>query len=341
VSQIAVWDLANAQIVSASEQYVRAVSVVGDKSVVILGAGGFFGRWASLVCSNLQTLNPKSLGEVIAITSYGSLESTFGNYTDPARRVQWLEPAGLKSREALKNADLVLDFRLPSTSSNVLRQALQFLQFQTNLLGVARRIKPGATIVIPSSGAVYGTRRNLPSGLREVDSQNASNLTTYGASKRFSELLAKAPLSKKKILMPRIFSSLGPMIRYDSPLIMNTFLKQANLDNKVICTAGEEVYRDFASPIDIVLQILALAGSTPNSFTAINVGSTNVMSVQMFASEVCNLTSSELEINQSPADSQDYYFPDLSQMNRALGNPMTIPFDQTLELTQKFWVAKT
>jgi nucleoside-diphosphate-sugar epimerase len=254
--------------------------------------------------------------------------------------VQWLEPASSKSSAALKNADLVLDFRLPRTSSSFPRQALQFLQFQTNLLAVVRSVKPGATIVVPSSGAVYGTIRDSPSGLREVDYQNASNLTTYGASKRFSELLAKGPLSKEKILMPRIFSSLGPMIRSDSPLIMNAYLKQANFKRKVVCTAGEEVYRDFASPIDIVLQILALAESTPNLFTAINVGSTNVMSVQKFASEVCNLTSSQLEINPYSANSRDHYFPDLSQMKKELGDPGTISFDQTLELTQKFWATK-
>jgi hypothetical protein len=340
MSRIAVWDLANAQIMSASTHYRRALSVVGDKSVVILGAGGYFGRWASLVSSNLQVLKPKSLGSVMAITSHGSLESAFGNDTEPARRVQFLAPPSSKSREALRNADLVLDFRLPRTSPSVFLQALQFTRFQANLLEVARRVKTGATIVVPSSGAVYGTIRDSPSGLEEADYQNALSLTTYGASKRFSEFLAGGPLSNKKIFMPRIFSSLGPMIRPESPLIMNTFLKEANLDHKIVCTAGEDIYRDFASPIDIVLQILALVGSNQDTFTSINVGSTNVMSVQKFASEVCNLTSSELEINPSSAISRDYYFPDLSQMKKALEDPKGIPFDQTLELTQEFWATK-
>jgi nucleoside-diphosphate-sugar epimerase len=255
--------------------------------------------------------------------------------------VQTLFPGTSAAKDALSTADAVLDFRLPRTSSNRIRQAAQLFQFQTNLLEVATKTKPKALLMIPSSGAVYGNSRKSVYGLAESDSTYASNRSLYGSSKILTEILADKFFRGRNILAPRIFSSLGPMIRKDSPLIMNSFLRQANSQKKVICTAGKNVFRDFASPIDIVLQILALMSISQRSSNSINVGTANVLSVQEFANKVCDISSADLVLTGSQTGQEDYYFPDLTSLVQELGPLQSISFDQTLDLTQKFWSMTT
>jgi nucleoside-diphosphate-sugar epimerase len=331
------WDYTNEQILAAFPNYSRAMDFFQDKRVIVLGAGGYFGRWATLVSANLQAFNRGKQGRVFAVTAHGSMESVFQNETSASRNVHWLFPGTTMAREAMSTADVVLDFRLPKTSTNRIGQATQLIQFQSNLLEVATRTKRGALLMIPSSGAVYGNHRKGTNGLVESDSKGASDRSVYGSSKVLSEKLSNEAFRNKNILTPRIFSSLGPMIRKDSPLIMNSFLMQAYTQRKVLCTAGRNVFRDFASPIDIVLQILSLMSRPQRSSNCINVGTPNVLSVQDFAIKVCESSSSELVLSDSQPGYEDYYFPDLTKLTQELGPLQSIPFEQTLDLTQKFW----
>ncbi len=334
----AFWVTLENQLFSALDEYPDALNLSRYPNILILGGGGFFGTWATIVVAFLAHLSNSQSCRMTSVSRFHLERAEWKSRLPFMGNVNFVSKLTSSNPSLLEDADLIIDMRLPETSVLDIDQLDQLIALQRNFYSLLEKRKKGAVLVLPSSGAVYGKTRKDRQGQFEDHFATPEDTSTYGVSKKLSEDIAIRFLGDGPIFMPRIFSALGPFIRSDSPLIMNAFLDSAIREGGFGCSAGPHVFRDFASPIDIIFQTISLATrSSLLGKVAINVGSANVKSVQDFAKTVANLTGAELVMQESSDGQPDYYFPDLTLMNKSLGSPKTLNFERTLDLALRFY----
>lgn len=287
--------------------------------LVILGAGGHLGIWAVLYWISLekQFVNIQNL---TAVTAYPrELLRALRAASETNTQIEILQSENPALRTRLAEADLILDFRLPETSNNVHDQEGQKAVFLANISELMAICKPGAKIVIPSSGAVYGTRRTKGVALKESDSRSVEELSIYGKAKQDSEILCMKGPTDLTILNPRIFTCLGPYIRESSSLVTNVFFREARDNGIVGVLAGPRIFRDFTSVLDIQIQLSLWLSREDKAHNALNVGGAGPTSIRVFANSVAKEFGAKTEYLNFD-ECEDFYVPDVSALKAVIGD---------------------
>jgi nucleoside-diphosphate-sugar epimerase len=254
-----------------------AVNLKMDWPVRILvnGASGFLGQWVYAVLHQLATVFPGM--EVTARTSRPEkLESVWASAL-----------TGEIKRFHDNNAkfDIVFDFALPPTGASSQEKVAQATSFYQNILLCASFLSKGGRLIHPSSGAVYGDLR-YSENLCEDSILKPANLSIYGEAKLGIESLHPTlGCTGIDFVTPRIFSVFGPLMREDSPLIGNTFLREAAKGKDIAAQASVNVFRDFIFISDLVKQLLA-TGIAKTEIKNINLGSNNRLDIASFGNLV-------------------------------------------------------
>jgi nucleoside-diphosphate-sugar epimerase len=202
-----------------------------------------------------------------------------------------------------ENFDVVFDFALPATGATTQEKINQSGQFYKNILKCAALVKPGGRIVHPSSGATYGDLR-YTTRLCEDSTTSPQNLSIYGETKLGIENLSPTFQSAGiDFVTPRIFSVFGPLMREDSPLVGNTFLREAAKGHKIEARQSVEVFRDFIFVSDLVKQLIQV-GIEKTSIKNINLGSHNRLEIATFGKLVGSSAGVEFTegLTQNPPD---------------------------------------
>jgi len=278
------------------EEWARGIDFGETKKILVKGASGFIGQWLLV---SLQSIS-SNLGkfEVFAETSRPEiLRRNWGNnYSEKFKPLNQFSG----------KFDLIFDFSLPPTGPSTGEQILQAKEFFWSVISCAQLANPGAKIIHPSSGAVYGNFR-FQSDLCEDLALSASKLSIYGEAKLAIE---SATSSFKaygvQLITPRIFSVYGPLMREDSPLVGNVFIRTSAKGESIKATRTKNVFRDFIFITDLIKQIIHTAVSE-NVLTTLNLGSENILELNHFGELVADLAGVAFA-EGAALDKTDNYF---------------------------------
>jgi nucleoside-diphosphate-sugar epimerase len=273
------------------------------EKILVTGASGFLGQW---VLAGLLEISKDNPGITIRCeTNHSSeMQQTLFPYFKETTTYT----------KDLKEFDLIFDLQLPSTGTSISEQISQAQNFYLNVSRNAMRTSRGGRLIHPSSGAVYGNLRYSET-LCESLEIFPKELTIYGETKRGIESLSDVFATQElDFVTPRIFSVFGPLMRKDSPLIGNTFIREASKGNKISAQISKNVFRDFCYVTDLVKQLIYL-GVAGSKVKNINLGSGNVAEISHFGSTIAEFAKVLFEPGES-SEKADKYFGCLHELCR-------------------------
>jgi nucleoside-diphosphate-sugar epimerase len=265
-------------------------------NVLVKGASGFIGQWL-----------------YISLYQISKIDSNFKVFANTARpeilNEHWSWLSGSYELELIKQPEhfeLIFDLSLPPTGETQSSQMNQSLGFYRNILECAFVSKIGSRIVHPSSGAVYGDLR-YRGNLCEDNDHLPENLSIYGETKLNIEMM-RTQFDDMSIdfLTPRIFSVFGPLMRKDSPLVGNIFLRTAGHGINIVGKSSRQVYRDFTYITDLLKQLILL-GCYGSPIPNINLGSSNVYEIAEFGALIAEKSGVSFDSGEASIRLDKYY----------------------------------
>jgi nucleoside-diphosphate-sugar epimerase len=270
----------------------KRINIQLPPRILVTGASGFIGQWVFLA---LRAIAMNSTGVVVLCetNNYQKLKSSWFPESSPNYKYSLEEDP----------FDLIYDLRLPVTGKSTEAQTEQSDKFYKNLVSSTQKLKYGGRLIHPSSGAVYGDLR-FSEKLCENSTSAPSGLSIYGETKRSIESMQAAFVQNHyDLITPRIFSVFGPLMRENSPLIGNTFIRAAAQGIPIMGKITNNAYRDFAYITDLIRQFIYI-GVYGSSVKNINLGTPNVAEIFEFGKMISSIS----KVKFSPGGT--YVLPD-------------------------------
>ena len=209
-----------------------------------------------------------------------------------------------------------------------------------NLLEAVRQEAPAATVVLISSGEVYGPPERLP-----VDEQAPLRpQNPYAVSKAACDLLGGqyADATGLRVVRLRPFNHTGPGQGDD--YVVGTLTRQvadaeaAGLDEAVVHTGNPDSARDFSDVRDVVRAYVAAARVEPGAY---NVASGRAVSVRELIELLRSAARVPVRHEIDPARVRAHDVPEVrasaTRLREATGWAPQIPLEQTVADTLDAW----
>jgi nucleoside-diphosphate-sugar epimerase len=223
---------------------------------------------------------------------------------------------------------------LPITQKNDNENYKIVYEFLDKFVVQKKRTQKNGTLVIPSSGAVYGSNKKPGYGFVESDAENTTGVTIYGKAKLLIEELSKEA-SDVSIPIFRVFSVFGPLMRKDSPLIGNNFFVQCQVNQLIKLNGKGLSQRNMTLVTDIAKQIIGLARIKGISTSPINLGSQNNLSIRKFADLVAGEMVADVLLGHT-VEPVDDYIPALSKLSE-YKTTSCMDINEAIQLTGHFY----
>jgi UDP-glucose 4-epimerase len=262
--------------------------------VFITGAAGFIGSHLTeyllargYTVTGLDDLSTGSMENLRSVLDHPEFTFTQGTILD--ERIVDRLTAG---------ADTV--FHLAAAVGVFLIQGRTLDSMTANIRGtenvVAAASRHGARILFASTSEVYG--KNTKIGLREDDDRiSGSPLKSrwsYAEAKAIDESLVSAYASERGLqaVIVRLFNTVGPRQTGHYGMVIPRFVQQALAGEALTVFGSGEQVRCFCHVDDVVPALAALARTPRAQGRAVNVGSTEQVSIAALAQRVIRLTGS-------------------------------------------------
>jgi nucleoside-diphosphate-sugar epimerase len=292
--------------------------------VLVAGASGQLGIWLSLFLA--AGLNNRELYKLEIETSYPKV--TFSALQQFGIRYQ---PSVRQLNE--EKYDFVFDFGLPNSMGLANDSQLAHQEFMGRYEYFRDVLTSTGTLVIPSSGAVYGDTSLQVNGFSENDIIPENTRSPYGETKLAIEKLSTEELGERAPIM-RIFSTFGPLSRKDSPLIGNQFFLQAR-NGKISLKGRGIAIRNMTFVGDIAKQIIKLSFVESARKMPVNLGSSNTLSVRCFSELVAHQFSAQIELGQQ-IEKEDYYHPKLDRLQTLIDSD-SMAIEEAISITSNYY----
>ncbi|MGI8426563.1 MAG: NAD-dependent epimerase/dehydratase family protein [Actinomycetota bacterium] len=166
--------------------------------------------------------------------------------------------------------------------------------------------KHGRKVLVTSTSEVYGKSPNIPlqeDGDRLLGSPLVGRWS-YSTSKVVDEILAHAYWKTKGLpaVIVRLFNTVGPRQSPEWGMVVPRFIEAALASRDLIVHGDGGQSRCFGFVGDVVPALMALMSSTEAEGKAVNLGSTEEISILELARLVIELTGSTSEIRMVPYD---------------------------------------
>jgi UDP-glucuronate decarboxylase len=227
-------------------------------------------------------------------------------------------------------ADPVKTLQICSTGTmNVLQRAKQD---RSRLFHASTSEIYGDPLVHPQSESYWGNVN--PVGPRSC----------YDEGKRFAEALVTdfARQNGLTARMARIFNTYGPQMQPDDGRVVSNFIIQALKGEEITLYGDGSQTRSFCYVSDLVRGIIGLTrfhGKTP---PAVNLGSTDEMTVKVLAETILRLTGSpsRLVYRPLPTDDPTRRRPSVCQIEAICGWRPTVPLEEGVALTITYFAER-
>jgi UDP-glucose 4-epimerase len=266
----------------------------------VTGAAGFIG-------SHLTTALLDAGHEVVGLDdlSTGRLENLAGVVRHPDFRL--VEGSILDQKlvaELAAGAEQVFHLAAAVGSFVIRDRTLESLR--TNIHGTENVVEAayanGARILLASTSEIYG--KNDKVGLREDDDRiSGSPLRSrwsYAEAKAIDESLIEAYVRERglRAVIVRLFNTVGPRQTGRYGMVIPRFVRQALAGEPVTVFGTGEQVRCFCHVLDVVPALTALIESDDACGRAVNLGSSEQVSIEDLARRVIEATGSASEIKR-------------------------------------------
>ena len=153
-----------------------------------------------------------------------------------------------------------------------------------------------ARLLVASTSEIYG--KNSRIGLREDDDRvigsPLKSRWSYSEAKAIDESLVDAYVRERGLhaVIVRLFNTVGPRQTGRYGMVIPRFVRQALAGEPLTVFGTGEQIRCFCHVWDVVPALMALARSAPAEGRAVNVGSSEQVSIEQLARRVIELTGS-------------------------------------------------
>lgn len=204
--------------------------------------------------------------------------------------------------------DYILHFASPASPVDYLKMPIQTMKVGSlgthNLLGLAKN--KNARILVASTSEVYGDPQIHPQHEEYWGNVNPIGPRgVYDEAKRFQEALTMGYHTYHNLdtRIVRIFNTYGPRMRLEDGRALPTFIGQALRGDPLTVYGDGSQTRSFCYIDDLVEGIYRLLFE--DYHYPVNLGNPNETTIQAFAEEVIQLTSSSSTIDHKPLPVND------------------------------------
>lgn len=296
--------------------------------VLVTGADGFVGRW---LCAHLQAEGDDVWRAV------GRRESA---HSDPrAAHVDLLEREEVRGICEWAAPDAIYHLAAVAFGPDAQRDPGAAVAVTVggtiNLLSAASHASPAPTVLIPSSGEVYGVPLT-PEPLRETDDVRPTN--AYGSTKAAQEQVAMAyhHAGSVQVVISRAFNHIGPGQRSDfvvSSLAQQLRAETAPGESVRLMVGNLDAERDFTDVRDVVAayRLLVTGQHVGQPF---NVASGTAVPIREILRRLVELSGRAVDVQVDPARVRAVDPPtivgDAGLLRHATGWAPRIPLSETL-----------
>lgn len=312
-----------------------------NKSLLILGGTGFFGRtfMRSFMAGRLSGWGIEKL----IISSRNAVEFAAKNPTYTHKGIQFVN-ADICLGIPTENPDYILHFAHSSRESDYKSDPEgQVLKMEKNLSSFANAIlkssKKPAGIVFASSGAVYAdTDKQCPTERsplkRIVNSQIGKSYYAEGkirSEKIFSSLTDYV----ENLCIARCFAFAGLELPLNEHFFAGNIINHILRNEPLTLRAINPVYRSYLHTDDLVHWLMTLLISGGNSCQIYNVGNDDAVQIQKLALKLAKLYGLRADIPEITEKTVDFYVPHIGKA-RTLGlKPTSSSFDAITKVIEE------
>ena len=305
-----------------------------NKSLLITGATGFFGKWLLLTINYLNehyelNINTCALSRDPQkfINSYPQFSQI--NFIKGDVREFKLDQKIDYVIHAATDADLASHIKNPGESEDIIVNGMKNLLKQSQIANASR-------ILNISSGAVYG-KHTTPMG-EETSFNESEQENSYTLGKRECEILGNSFCDEHnvKIIHARCFAFAGAFLPLDASFAIGNFIDDKLHDREIKLTGDGSPLRSYLYAADLVIWLfnLLLRGKHKEAY---NVGSDQIISIKDLAQNVANIFSNEDFIVSKNYESKNQYIPDIKKIKNDLGMDISYDLKTTIERTIRWY----
>ncbi len=266
----------------------------------VTGAAGFIGSHlcqallsAGHEVAGLDDLSTGRLGNLSDVTGHPRFRLIEGSVLDETAVDELTDGAGwVFHLAAAVGAFVIRDRTLDSMRTN--------LHGTENVVAASHR--HGARLLVASTSEIYG--KNTKIGLREDDDRvigsPLKSRWSYAEAKAIDESLVEAYVRERglRATIVRLFNTVGPRQTGRYGMVIPRFVQQAlRGDPLTVFGTGEQV-RCFCHVLDVVPALIGLVAADSACGRAVNLGSTEQVSIEGLARRVIAATGSASEIKR-------------------------------------------
>jgi UDP-glucose 4-epimerase len=206
--------------------------------------------------------------------------------------------------ELAQGADRV--FHLAAAVGSFVIRDRTLAALRTNIHGtenvVEAACQAGARLLLASTSEIYG--KNDKAGLREDDDRVAGSPLrsrwSYAEAKAIDESLVDAYVREKglRAVIARFFNTVGPRQTGRYGMVIPRFVRQALAGEPLTVFGTGEQVRCFCHVADVIPAVVALIDCEPAAGQAVNLGSSEQVSICELAHRVIALTGSDSGIKR-------------------------------------------
>jgi UDP-glucose 4-epimerase len=269
--------------------------------ILVTGAAGFIG---SHLCQALLHRGHEVAG--LDDLSTGRLENLSAVSGDPRFRLvqgSVLDEAAVG--ELADGADWVFHMAAAVGAFVIMGRTLDSMR--TNLHGtenvVAASQRSGARLLLASTSEIYG--KNDKIGLREDDDRvigsPLKSRWSYSEAKAIDESLVEAYVRERglRATIVRLFNTVGPRQTGRYGMVIPRFVRQALRGEPLTVFGSGKQVRCFCHVLDVVPSLIRLIAADSACGKAVNLGSTEQVSIEGLAKRVIEATGSASTIRTS------------------------------------------
>jgi UDP-glucose 4-epimerase len=287
---------------------------------LVTGAAGFIGSHLvdALLAARHEVVGLDDLSTGRQANLAGALDR---------RRFRFVEGSILNERlvdELVADADTVFHLAAAVGAFVIRDRTLEGLR--TNIHGTEHVVdsaaRHGATLLVASTSEIYG--KNTTIGLKEDDDRvigsPLKSRWSYAEAKAVDESLVDAYVRERGLaaVIVRLFNTVGPRQTGRYGMVIPRFVRQALAGEDLTVFGTGQQIRCFCHVHDVVPALLALVRTPAANGRAVNLGSTEQVSIEQLAHRVIELTGSPSGITR--ASYEQVYGSGYEDMQRRVPN---------------------
>lgn len=295
--------------------------------IFITGGTGFFGKSLLRHCAEIKQ------SEIVMLSHESDEFMAEFPWVATDKRIKILRGDIRNFEFPEANFDYI--YHGATTSSRIIpdnEMASVVIDGTRRVLDFARQNRQLSKLLYVSSGAVYGTKYNIP--IKEDFS--CAPVDVYGRSKLEAEKLCFE--SGVPCCVARCFAFVGEYLPLDAHFAIGNFIGDC-LNNKPIIIKGDgTTIRSYLYAGDLAHWLWTILVHGERGY-AYNVGSDHIISIKELAETVRNVagTSNEIRILQKPSGARPAcYTPDISRARAQLGLEIMTPLEEAIRKTIKY-----